>query len=214
MARVTLTLDNGPDPEVTPRVLDVLRRRAVRASFFVLGRALADPRRRRVAERAHAEGHWIGNHTWSHRVPFGDDDAPDAVERELVRTQACLGDLAHPDRLFRPFGGGGHLDRRLLSRDLVAHLERHAYTCVLWNAVPRDWESPRTWVDTALAQVAALDEAVVVVHDVLPGNDASIDRFLGAARDAGHELTQELPASCTPILRGRVRAPIDAYLGR
>jgi len=214
MARVTLTIDNGPDPDVTPRLLDVLKRRGVRASFFVLGRSLADPALRRIAERARDEGHWIGNHTWSHAVPFGENDDPLAVTSEVVRTEALIGDLAHPDRFFRPFGGGGHLDARLLSRDLVAHLTERAYTCVLWNAVPRDWEQPEAWVDTALAQVAALDRAVVVVHDVVPRNDASIDRFLGALGDAGHELVQGFPPDCTPIVRGEIRAPLDAFVGR
>ena len=70
-AEVTLTFDNGPEPEVTPAVLEVLRRRGLRASFFVLGHKLADPARRALAERAHAEGHWIGNHTFTHAVPLG-----------------------------------------------------------------------------------------------------------------------------------------------
>ena len=63
MARVTLSFDNGPHPELTPRILDVLARRRVPASFFVLGSAMAVPEKRLAAERAHAEGHWIGNHT-------------------------------------------------------------------------------------------------------------------------------------------------------
>ena len=55
MARVSLTIDNGPDPQVTPRVLDVLEQRGVPATFFVLGSRLADAENRRLAERAHAK---------------------------------------------------------------------------------------------------------------------------------------------------------------
>ncbi|MFC3125524.1 polysaccharide deacetylase family protein [Pseudoroseomonas globiformis] len=58
---VTLSFDNGPEPEVTPAVLDVLRARDVPATFFLLGQKLAA--HRAIAERAKAEGHWIGNHT-------------------------------------------------------------------------------------------------------------------------------------------------------
>src|SRR5262245_36917907 len=50
--RITLTFDNGPDPEVTPQVLDVLARADVKASFFVLGHKLQHPARRAAAERA------------------------------------------------------------------------------------------------------------------------------------------------------------------
>ena len=119
MARVTLSIDNGPDPERTPLALDVLRRRQVSASFFVLGRLLAEPENLRLAERARAD------HTWSHQVPFGSNDAPDAIERELEATERLIGPLAHRKRWFRPFGSGGALDARLLSIALVDHLVAH-----------------------------------------------------------------------------------------
>jgi len=214
VARVTLTIDNGPDPEVTPRVLDVLARRSVPATFFVLGCRLADTENRRLAERAHAEGHWIGNHSFSHRVPFGLNQDPEAVVREVVATERLIGSLARPSPLFRPFGGGGHLDERLLRRDLVDHLTAHTYTCVLWNAVPRDWEQPEAWVPVALAQVRACEEAVVVVHDVIPGNDAQIDRLIGSLRDEGHEIVQDFAAECVPIECGKAVRPLDALTGR
>jgi peptidoglycan/xylan/chitin deacetylase (PgdA/CDA1 family) len=52
--RITFLFDNGPDPDVTPQVLDTLRRHDVKATFFVLGDKLRD--RRALAARAHAEG--------------------------------------------------------------------------------------------------------------------------------------------------------------
>jgi peptidoglycan/xylan/chitin deacetylase (PgdA/CDA1 family) len=66
MFDLTLTFDNGPDPETTPRVLDVLALRSIRSTFFVVGNKLSTPEGRGLARRAHEEGHWIGNHTWSH----------------------------------------------------------------------------------------------------------------------------------------------------
>lgn len=212
MSRVTLSFDNGPDPDVTPRVLEVLARREVRSSFFVLGRALCDPRRRALAERAHAEGHWIGNHTFHHARPFGRRGDAGAAECEVGATQRLIGRLAHPDRPFRPFGSGGKLDRQLLSRALVEYLVRGRYSCVLWNAVPRDWEQPRSWVETALAQVREHAWTLLVVHDVLAGNARQVDRLLGALADAGHEIAQEFPPDCVPIRRGEVVGSLDGYL--
>src|SRR3546814_10351108 len=98
MFDVTLTFDNGPEPEVTPAVLDVLARKEVAATFFVLGHKLADPERRALAERAAAEGHWIGNHTYTHETPLGRLPGEDVPEREIGRTQALIGSLGHPDR--------------------------------------------------------------------------------------------------------------------
>jgi len=57
MFDLTLTFDNGPEPDVTPHVLDVLRAEEVKATFFVLGAKLADPGRHALARRAFAEGH-------------------------------------------------------------------------------------------------------------------------------------------------------------
>src|SRR5437764_5282858 len=119
MFDLTLSFDNGPTPDVTPFVLDVLARRGVKATFFVIGEKLAQ--HRALAERAHAEGHWIGNHTWSHSFPFG-LMAPDAAKSEFDRTQDIIGPLRHPHAFFRPYGQGGNLDNRLLSKAVVAHL--------------------------------------------------------------------------------------------
>src|SRR5260370_33138975 len=86
MSTVALSFDNGPDPEVTPLVLNVLARRDVKASFFVLGKTLASRERMKLAERAAAEGNRIGNHSCTHRVPPGLDPAPESVEREIDST--------------------------------------------------------------------------------------------------------------------------------
>lgn len=212
MARITLSFDNGPSEETTPHVLDVLARRAIRASFFVVGEKLADPRARRQAERAKAEGHWIGNHTWSHSTPLGELADPDVPEREIGRTQALLGDLASPERWFRPFGGGGRLGPHLLSRAALHHLEDGGYSCVLWNAIPGDWRDPDGWVETALGQCAALQHALVVLHDHMPEAMRRLDRFVGSALDAGHTFEQTYPEDCVPILRGEVRAPTAAFV--
>ena len=101
----TLTFDNGPSLDGTPGVLDVLALRDVR-STFVCGRRLASPSALKVVERARAEGHRIGNHTFSHSVELGNTGDPGAPAREIGRTQDLLGGLADEDRLFRPYGAG------------------------------------------------------------------------------------------------------------
>ena len=93
MGDVALSFDNGPDPAVTPMVLDVLARRGVKASFFVLGKNLASPERMKLAQRASAEGHRIGNHSYTHRIPLGDDPKTDAVDSEIAKTEQLIGAL-------------------------------------------------------------------------------------------------------------------------
>ncbi|WP_375459469.1 polysaccharide deacetylase family protein [uncultured Enterovirga sp.] len=212
MRRLTLSFDNGPEPDVTPYVLDVLAERGLKATFFLVGEKLREPGRRALAERAHAEGHWIGNHTYTHSVPLGLRSEPEAAENEIGRTQELIGDLAHPDRLFRPFGGEGRIGRHLLSRDAVDHLVSSGYSLVLWNAIPRDWE-PEGWVERALDQVAAQDETLLVLHDLPGGGMRDLERFLDRVEEAGAVIRQEIPASLMPIRRGRVALPIAAYVG-
>ncbi|MGN6104322.1 MAG: polysaccharide deacetylase family protein [Kofleriaceae bacterium] len=201
--KLTLSFDNGPDPDVTPRVLDVLARHGVRGHFFVLGKQLADATHRALVERAYREGHLVGNHSFSHTVPLGDDPRPDAVEREIAATQALLDPLVPGARRFRPFGGGGALGPHLLSPAAVEHLCAEGYTCVLWSSVPRDWLDPG-WVDTALADLSARPHTVVVLHDIPGACLAGLDRFLIAARARGAEIVVDLPRSCVPIDEGRV----------
>src|SRR6187551_2247071 len=106
MFDLTLTFDNGPDPATTPAVLDILARRSLRTGFFVIGKRLAASGGRAIVERAKAEGHWIGNHTWTHTMPLGVRPEPDAAQQEIGRTQDELGTLSSPERYFRPGGGG------------------------------------------------------------------------------------------------------------
>lgn len=64
LPQVALTFDDGPDPETTPAVLDMLAQYEARATFFVIGRYL--DKHRALGERMHREGHQIGNHSWQH----------------------------------------------------------------------------------------------------------------------------------------------------
>lgn len=212
MGVVALSFDNGPDPAVTPHVLDVLAHRRVRASFFVLGKNLASADRKKLTERAAAERHRIGNHSFTHRVPLGNDTGSDTVEREIAATERLLGALAENPKLFRPFGGGGKIGPHLLSPAAVDHLIANQYTCVLWNCVPEDWIDQEAWVDRALADAASKPETLVVMHDVLPRAMSHLDRFIGSLLDAGHRIVPEFPAACVPIERGKVVRDMSGFV--
>jgi len=215
-----LSFDNGPDPECTPEVLDVLGERGVRATFFVCAQGnrlhpaqrAADVAARAILERAAREGHWIGNHTLTHSVELGTSRDRAAVEREIGANQAWLGELA-PRRLFRPYMGGGVLSPRTLSPEAVSYLCEGGYTVVLQNCVPRDWERPDTWPELALEQMDALDETLLVVHDVSRyGGMKQLARFLDEAARRGVAFVQDFPADCVPIRDGAVVLPLDGMV--
>jgi peptidoglycan-N-acetylglucosamine deacetylase len=209
---LTLSFDNGPEPDVTPHVLDILGGRDIKTTFFVIGEKLADPERRRLAKRAWQEGHWIGNHTYTHSVPLGLQRDPDVSEHEIARTQELIGDLAHPQRWFRPFGGGGNLDHRLLKPSVVDHLRTGGYSCVLWNSIPRDWNDPEGWSDRAMAQCRSRAWSLMVLHDLPGGAMRHLETFLDSARKAGARFRQEFPPDCVPIRTGKIVLPIEPYV--
>jgi peptidoglycan/xylan/chitin deacetylase (PgdA/CDA1 family) len=177
----------------------------LRATFYVVGEQLRA--HRALAERAHAEGHWIGNHTLTHPRPLG--EAGDAARPEIEATQAELGALAHPDRLFRPSGAGGSLEPGLLNRDAVDALVAGGYTCVLWNAVPGDWADPDGWVERALAQCAEHEWTLLVLHDVAGAAAARLPDFLDRVEGA---FRQDFPPDCVPIRRGEVTGSLAGLI--
>jgi peptidoglycan/xylan/chitin deacetylase (PgdA/CDA1 family) len=199
---VTLTFDNGPAPGTTERVLDVLGERGLTATFFVVGSMLERPGARALAERAVGEGHWVGNHSMTHETPLGDDPDTAHAAHEITAAQDLIGDLAHERRFFRPFGLGGAIGPHLLSPASVDVLCDGGYTCVLWTSVPRDWEDPAGWVDTALADVDTTEHAVVVLHDLPTGAMDALPSFLDRLADAGTDVTQDFPPGVVPIDRG------------
>jgi len=212
MPRVTLSFDNGPDLDVTPIVLDVLAKRGLRSAFFVVGRKLADPAARRISERAQAEGHWIGNHTWTHATPLGQLAHGDDAVAEIARTQQAIGPLAHPDKWFRPFGGGGRIGPWLLSAAARDHLLAEGFSVVLWNSIPRDWELHDEWPARALADCRAQAHTLVVLHDHIAPSVRHLDRFIGTLLDEGFEIGQAFPDDCVPVLRGEARVPLDPFV--
>jgi peptidoglycan/xylan/chitin deacetylase (PgdA/CDA1 family) len=199
MKRVTLSFDNGPHPDSTPLVLDILARRGIKTTFFLVGENLA--RVRAPAQRAAEEGHWIGNHSWSHSHPFRTKGDIEFVRAEIDRTQQEIGMLAHPDKFFRPFGGGGRLDGAL-NRHAVDHLAAGGYTCILWNSVPGDFQDKDGWPKVAHEQIAQCDWPLVVLHDVHALAMRHLDGFLGELLDKGYTFEQDFPPDCVAMRRG------------
>lgn len=209
MFDLTITFDNGPEPEITPGALDALADHGVKSTFFVIGeKAVARPD---LVRRAHDEGHWIGNHTWSHSTPLGQRTAAGEAVGEIERAQEAIGDLAHPSRLFRPFADGV-MGPNLLNREAVKHLEAGGYSCVLWNVVGEEWLNPVGWVDAALAKCMSHAWALLVVHDLPTGAMLQLPRFLERAKAAGARFRQDFPPDCVPIDRGEVTGALSPYV--
>jgi peptidoglycan/xylan/chitin deacetylase (PgdA/CDA1 family) len=158
---LALTFDDGPNPAWTPRLLDVLASRDVRATFFMLGSyAHAAPE---LVRRVAAAGHLIGNHSWSHLNLARTADK--RIHEELVRSKETLEQITGAQVCYfrPPFGA---------RRPAVFRIARSlGLTTVLWNAMTSDWsEASTSKIVTRLAQkIDRLERrgwaANIVLHD-------------------------------------------------
>jgi peptidoglycan/xylan/chitin deacetylase (PgdA/CDA1 family) len=204
MKRVTLTFDNGPTPGITEQVLDILSIRRIQTTFFIVGEKLGRPGARALAVRAHAEGHWIGNHSFTHSAPLGEKPDEEYARREIVETQGAIGELAHADNFFRPVGGGGVIGPHLLSRPALQLLQDGKFTCVLWSSVPGDWKDQPGWVERCVADVIAREWTVVVIHDVENAALPRLPELLDRLQSLGVEFRQDFPGDVVVMRRGEV----------
>ncbi len=153
---VALTYDDGPNPPYTNRILQVLERERVHATFFLVGRAAqAYPR---VVEREVRDGDAIGNHTWDHPhlIVMRRTD----VRASLQRTDAAIYRAAHVHtRLMRPPFG---------ARDWIVMqvAKRLGYTVVMWSVpLARDWDYPPPHVIAQRILPRVSDGSIIVLHD-------------------------------------------------
>ncbi|HEY2468223.1 MAG TPA: polysaccharide deacetylase family protein [Terracidiphilus sp.] len=126
---LALTFDDGPNPQWTPRLLDLLAEHNVHATFFMVGKFAKTERS--LALRVVEAGHLLGNHTWSH--PNLSRASASQVLDELSRTNDLIGDImGKPVRFFRPPFGARRPYILKLARQL-------GLTPVMWNSMANDW---------------------------------------------------------------------------
>ena len=212
MKRVTLSFDNGPTPGVTDAVLDILSGAGVQTTFFVIGEKLDDPEASALMRDAHAKGHWIGNHTLTHSIAFG--DRPDAAfaAREIGETQKRIGDFSQPDKLFRPYGKSGLVGPHLFSKAAKSYLIAERYCALLWTSVPGDWRDPEGWVERCVADMRDQDWSVVVLHDIEGACLAKLPLLLESLSALGVEWRQDFPESVVMTRGGKVVSLPESYV--
>jgi peptidoglycan-N-acetylglucosamine deacetylase len=212
MKSVTLSFDNGPTPGVTDRVLDILDGAGIKTTFFVIGNKLEDPAARALMKRAHAAGHWIGNHTLTHAIALGDRPDPAFAAQEIGETQKRIGALTHRDKFFRPYGKSGLVGPHLLSKAAKTYLLEHRYCAVLWNSAPGDWRDPEGWVDRCVADVATRDWTAVVLHDIADACLPRLPELIARLADQGVVWRQDFPEDIVMTRDGAAINLPDVYV--
>lgn len=155
MQPVYLTFDDGPDPRYTPQVLDVLQGLQMQATFFMVGQQAR--RFPALVRQVAAQGHVIGNHTYSHRHPWS--MLPARARAEVSDGAAVLREILGEDvRFYRPPHGRY---RRCMNRQAQECGQRP----VLWNVSAVDWGPMGTAQNIARRLHGITAGSVVLMHD-------------------------------------------------
>ncbi|PYQ86051.1 MAG: hypothetical protein DMG02_26135 [Acidobacteria bacterium] len=173
---VILSFDDGPHLKYTPELLDLLKKESLHAMFFVCGERVAAAGGRDIVRRAAAEGHIIGNHSYSH--PQLTKLTADQVRSEIQRTHDLIAEFEPAQKLCRPpFGAhNGMVD---------GILQELGYRVVLWNVDPEDWKAvnkPSKWIDVAMDQISHRSHTLFLCHDIQQTTVENLPQLLARIR--------------------------------
>ena len=153
--QIALTYDDGPNDPYTQRLLEVLARHEVRATFFLIGRYVRQ--RPDIAREVAKAGHIIGNHTFTH--PLLTFQSAAAIRRELADCQAAIQDsVGEQCNLFRPPFGGRRPAVLRIAHEL-------GLEPVMWNVTGYDWNAPPADVIEQKVSKQIRGGDVILLHD-------------------------------------------------
>ncbi|MCB8976625.1 MAG: polysaccharide deacetylase family protein [Ardenticatenaceae bacterium] len=200
-----LTFDDGPHPNYTPALLNILDQYKAKATFFMVGEAAE--RHKDLVEKVKAAGHTVGNHSWSH-PSFIEIDRKKRQE-EVRRTEKALN--LNGVRLFRPPHGHQNLASRL-------DLFRLDYKVICWNVTAQDWleQTPDEMVNQLIGNIRP--GSIILLHDAiyrsrLPKPQFNREPMLEALDITLHKLSQQFDFVTVPDLLQYGR-PVYTYWNR
>jgi peptidoglycan-N-acetylglucosamine deacetylase len=215
---IALTFDDGPHATLTPKLLDLLAARHIRATFFVIGQNVSE--HPGIVARAAREGHEIGSHSWSH--PNLSKMSDDGVRRQLRQTEDVIASATgqKPTLLRPPYGSLTRRQKRWIH-------EQFGYEIILWDVDPLDWKRPGPTVVCNRIVKETRAGSIVLAHDIHPGTIAAMPAVLDQLQAKGFQfvtvselIRMAIPETPRPIKQAagpagraqhaRIRQPIDS----
>ncbi len=152
---IAITFDDGPHPQNTEKVLDLLQKYDAKATFFVIGKNLE--LYKSVIRRAVKEGHEIGNHTYSHPHLSALDEKE--LFGEIKQNELLIEELTQkPTSLFRPPEG-------YCGRAVRTLIKERGYRAILWDVDTRDWAGTPTDEIVKTVQKTVYPGSILLFHD-------------------------------------------------
>lgn len=173
--RVALTFDDGPSPEYTPALLDGLKERNVRASFFIIGANIEKEGGEEIIRRMHEEGHLIGNHTWHH------------VDLSTLSTEDARRELEMTDSLIKEITGEGTILVRPPFGEFPRGMEEPDKLYVKWTVDSRDWVTKNTQEIVRKVVTDTEENDIILMHDCYDTSVEAAFQIIDALRERGYE---------------------------
>ncbi len=174
-----LTFDDGPHTTNTPRLLDILKKRNVRATFYVVGQNVANYPD--IARRIVDEGHEIANHSWSH--PWFTKMSDNAVRSQLQRTHDIIRETTgvEPRNMRPPYGA-------ISSRQKVWIHSEFGYPTIMWSLDPLDWKNRNAGVVSSRILSQTQPGAIILAHDIHATTVAAMPTVIDGLLERGYRL--------------------------
>ena len=173
--KVAVTFDEGPSSEYTPLLLDGLRERNVKASFFVIGSNIEKEGGEEIIRRIYEEGHLIGNHTW-HHVDLSDLSTEDAW-KELEMTDSLIKAITGEETaLVRPPFG-----------EFPRSMEEPDKLYVKWTVDSRDWVTKDTQEIVRKVVTDTEENDIILMHDCYETSVEAALQIIDTLSERGYE---------------------------
>ncbi|WP_157277252.1 polysaccharide deacetylase family protein [Oerskovia sp. Root22] len=174
---IALTFDDGPG-KYTSQLLDTLAEKQARATFFLVGRSVqANPH---LVRREVAEGHAVGNHTWSHPdlSKLGTDQISQELQSTADAVEAASG--VRPTLVRPPYGA--------TSDTVTSVLSQRNEPAILWNVDTEDWKNKDSAMTSERALAGARPGAILLMHDIHASTVSAVPGIVDSLRAAGYTL--------------------------
>jgi len=174
---IALTFDDGPHPEYTPQVLDVLKQYDVKAVFFVIGERIAG--NEGILKRMQADGHQIGNHSFSHKKTFPLFGAKKMAADMLQCEQAIEQATGYQTKWFRPPFG-------VTNPNVAKAVKMRGYRMAGWSI--RSLDTIKSGEEKIVRRVISQLKpgSVILLHDHLPNTPCMVEQIIQQAKEKGY----------------------------
>ncbi|HEY4271685.1 MAG TPA: polysaccharide deacetylase family protein [Candidatus Udaeobacter sp.] len=189
---IAMTFDDGPSAKLTPKLLDLLAARHIKATFFVLGENVAE--HPDIIARAAREGHEIASHSWSH--PNFAKMSLEGIRSQLQRTDDAIASAAGKrPTLFRPPYGS------ITPHEKEWIHDQFGYDIILWDVDPDDWKNPGPTVVRSRILKETRPGSIVLSHDIHAGTIEAMPSTLDDLEAKGFKFVtvSELINMSTPV---------------